>query len=104
MLDEKGLEVLQPMMFISLSLGFVIGIATYGSKRKSCLGKIEEHQTQGIHTGARLPQNVLLQSDGWSQFWATSVPKVGPREKLPFELQSTTYSSKPRLAISLIIF
>ena len=29
--------------------------------------------------------------------------KLGPREKLPFELQSTTYSSKPYLEISLII-
>jgi hypothetical protein len=29
--------------------------------------------------------------------------KLGPREKLPFEPQSTAYSSKPCLAISLII-
>ena len=29
--------------------------------------------------------------------------KLGPREKLPFELQSAAYSSKPYLAISLII-
>ena len=29
--------------------------------------------------------------------------KLGPREKLPFEPQSTAYSSKPCLAICLII-
>jgi len=29
--------------------------------------------------------------------------KLGPREKLPFEPQSTAYSSKPCLAVSLII-
>ena len=29
--------------------------------------------------------------------------KLGPREKLPFEPQSTAYSSKPCLVISLII-
>jgi len=28
--------------------------------------------------------------------------KLGPREKLPFELQSAAYSSKPYLVISLI--
>ena len=40
---------------------------------------------------------------GWSQFWATYVPKLGPREVLLFELSSTAYSTKLYYAISLII-
>jgi hypothetical protein len=39
----------------------------------------------------------------WSHFWETAGPKLFPREKLPFELQSTTYSSKQCSAFSLII-
>ena len=40
---------------------------------------------------------------GWSQFGPLVSQKLGPREKLPFEPQSAAYSSKPCLAISLII-
>jgi len=37
---------------------------------------------------------------GWPQFRAICVPKMGPREKLPSELQSTVYLSKPCLKMS----